>query len=118
MRCEMDAKCCRSTERRYKWCDITKDIGIYEKEMFMRFFEELYLQIKAGHLNREDVYHLFAYYALKYNKYLDFRKNIEDYKSKEELPANEKDAKEYDNWTNFRCFVEEMTKQEEIETKK
>ena len=37
----------------------------YEVEMFMRFFEELELQIQYGRLNEKDVLETFVYYANK-----------------------------------------------------
>lgn len=53
----------------------------YEVEMFMRFFEELELQIQCGRLNEKDVIDLFIYYAKKIDKNKDLREflGITDY---------------------------------------
>lgn len=40
----------------------------YEVEMFMRFFEELDLQIRYKRLEEKDVFDLFCYYADKLNQ--------------------------------------------------
>lgn len=88
-----------------------KDVETHKKEMFMRFFEELYLHIQADRVNEEDAYNLFAYYAIKYDEIPGFRENIKDYKSLEELKTAKKDKekdKNRDNWISFREFVEEM----------
>ena len=41
--------------------------------MFMRFFEELGLQIECGRLKQEDVKDLFLYYAKKLDENTDLR---------------------------------------------
>lgn len=53
--------------------------SIYEKENFMRFFEELNILIEKGLLKEEDALRLFAYYALVFDEYPSFRENIKDY---------------------------------------
>lgn len=68
--------------------------GIYEQEMFLRFFEELYQQIKNEKLDRQKVSNLFSYYALVFDKFEDYHLDITDY--------NE------DVWNDFRYFVKEM----------
>lgn len=37
---------------------------VYDKEMFLRFFEELELMIERGYLDLEDVRNLFSYYFI------------------------------------------------------
>ena len=37
---------------------------VYDKEMFLRFFEELELMIERGYLTKKDVGDLFAYYFM------------------------------------------------------
>lgn len=37
---------------------------LYDKEMFLRFFEELELMIERGYLDLEDVRNLFSYYFI------------------------------------------------------
>lgn len=37
---------------------------IHQREMFLRFFEELHYAIKVGSLNKEDVCYYFSYYAI------------------------------------------------------
>ena len=69
----------------------------YDKEMFMRFFEELNVQINNHLLNEEDTLRLFAYYALVFDEYKSFREEITDY---------DKD----DLWMNFHKFID-RTKQ-------
>lgn len=67
-------------------------------EMFMRFFEEMKLQIDEDRLNLKDVEELFSYYPI----YLDAKPGllkslcIDDYDS--------------NNWKSFHGFVEKMTK--------
>lgn len=88
--------------------------SIHEKEMFMRFFEELYLHIENGSMDKRQVCKLFSYYAIKFDEIKEFRLDITDYKSKEELENEEKDKEEegiaYTKkyWTNYRKFVNEM----------
>lgn len=90
--------------------------GIHKKEMFMRFFEELNLRLEHNDMNIDEVYNLFAYYALKFDKYWDFRLDIKDYKNSLELRGmHEVDKKKYkDYWNGFRSFIDKM---ESIENK-
>ena len=69
--------------------------NLYQKEMFMRFFEEVKVQMDNGKLSHKDVKRLFSYYALKFNDYHFFRKGIVDYKTSED-------------WEDFRQFIIEM----------
>lgn len=59
----------------------------YEVEIFMRFFEELELQISYGRLNEEDVLNLFIYYAKKISENNELRNHlgITDYDENWEL---------------------------------
>ena len=85
--------------------------GVHEKEMFMRFFEELYLHVGNKSLDKRQVCLLFSYYAIKFDEIKEFRLDITDYKSKEELEKGKKTNDEKDNniyWTNYRIFVNEM----------
>ena len=80
--------------------------------MFMRFFEELYLHIKEGHIDKMDAFRLFAYYAIAFDKYKDFRLDITDYKSKDELSNSNiegENEKKYEIlWSGYRDFIEMM----------
>ena len=69
--------------------------NVFEKEMFMRFFEELYAQMKRGYLRDDDVKKMFSYYALKFNDYKFFRNSITDYLDK-------------DTWNDFHQFIIKM----------
>lgn len=86
--------------------------GIYEKEMFMRFFEELYLHIKEGHIDKMNAFRLFAYYAILFDRHKNFRLDITDYKSKDELSnsnLDEENKKKFELlWSGYRDFVEKM----------
>lgn len=48
----------------------------YDVEMFMRFFEEIELQIQYDRLDEKDVLELFVYYANKLNKNEELRKQL------------------------------------------
>ena len=74
----------------------------YEVEMFMRFFEELELQIEKGRLERKDVNNLFVYYAKKIHDGQELRRflGIED----KEYKYNKDD--ENFCWELFRKLVE------------
>lgn len=85
--------------------------NIIEKEMFMRFFEEIYLHIKEDNLDKESVFRLFAYYALKFDEHPEFRLDITDYKNEKELNKvkNEQVKKELSiRWFGFREFAKQM----------
>ena len=86
--------------------------GIHKKEMFMRFFEELYLHIEDNKIDERESCRLFSYYALKFDKIKDFRLDITDYLSVEEensaqLDKNKKKLLKY--WSNYRKYVKEMS---------
>lgn len=68
--------------------------NIHQKEMFMRFFEELQLQIEKRKLNKQDVKKLFSYYALVFDKIEEYHCDITDYNKIE--------------WETFRNFVKQM----------
>lgn len=63
----------------------------YEVEMFMRFFEELELQICCGRLKEKDVLDLFIYYA----------KKLDDEQLRTELGVTDYD----NNWCGFRNLL-------------
>lgn len=90
------------------------DSWTYEKEMFMRFFEELNKRIDNNDINERDVYDLFSYYALKFDEFYGFRADITDYKNEKEiLEMSEEDRVIYqDPWSNFRSFIDKMKKEE------
>ena len=71
-----------------------KTPSLYEKEMFLRFFEELEYAIESGALDAELTYYMFAYYALEVAKLKG--SFIEDYNNKE--------------WNRFRAFIKRMNK--------
>ena len=85
--------------------------GIHKKEMFMRFFEELYLHIESGKIDKTKACLLFSYYAIEYDKHFGFRMDITDYKTDAELKEMT-DIEEKNRmslyWINFRKFVCEM----------
>ncbi|MBR4240224.1 MAG: hypothetical protein IKQ03_12590 [Prevotella sp.] len=88
--------------------------GIHKKEMFMRFFEELYEQINSKNIDKRKACHLFSYYAIKFDQYKNFRLDITDYKSTDELEKLETgdDKMKYSIfWSGFRKFVDEMKKE-------
>lgn len=70
----------------------------HDAEMFMRFFEEMQIQIEEDRLVEEQVYELFAYYAIAFDVNDNIRRNlgINDY--------------EKDNWTwnSFKKFTSRM----------
>ena len=82
--------------------------GIYEKEMFMRFFEELYLHIKNGSVEKRQACLLFSYYAIKFDEIENFRLDISDYKSKDELMNEELKDPFSKYWASYRMFIEDM----------
>ena len=74
---------------------------VYDKEMFMRFFEELNIQIDNHLLNEDNTLQLFAEYALIFDEYPSFRKDITD----------------YDNegaWTYFHSFIRKIKRAKSI----
>lgn len=72
-------------------CEKNDIPGIYEKELFMRFFEEMYLQTSQGKINKEDTIRLFSYYALMFDKHDRFHSDITDYDS--------------DDWHYYHKFI-------------
>lgn len=71
-----------------------KKLTINDKEMFLRFFEELEYTIENEGLQENIVYDMFAYYAIKVaDKGTDF---VKDYKT--------------ENWRRFNDFVKRMKK--------
>ena len=76
--------------------------GTFEKEMFMRFFEELQYAILQKSLDSELVYDMFAFYAL------------EAYEEKDNF-FNQKDEKD---WRLFIEFAKSMKKIKEQREKK
>lgn len=64
---------------------------LHEREMFLRFFEELMIAIETNVLDRRIVKNMFSYYA-------------EDYASRSDLMKEH----EPEDWTRFICFVEIM----------
>ena len=70
---------------------------MYQREMFLRFFEELESYIEGDSLNKNVIRNTFAYYALQAASLQeDF---VEDYNN--------------GNWILFKKFVEEMKKIED-----
>lgn len=92
----------------------------YQKEMFMRFFEELNLRLEKKDMNVEEVYNMFSYYALKFDEYWDFRLDINDYKNDLEMRGmHEIDREKFrDKWNDFHGFVDKMKEVEKIKRKK
>lgn len=72
--------------------DISTPPSVNDKEMFMRFFEELQYAIEQKRLTKQIVYDMFAYYALEVDKMGE--KFVEDY--------------HHSSWIRFRRFVKEM----------
>lgn len=68
----------------------------YEVEMFMRFFEEIELQIRHGRMDSNDVNNLFVYYAYMLGK-------TENQALRNSLGVTEKDYSE--NWAGFKTIV-------------
>ena len=84
--------------------------SINTKEMFMRFFEELQLQIEEKNLNAKDVYELFSYYAIKFDEFNEYHKDITDYTPIKEVYKMAEDQRKSvnENWRRFSKFIEEM----------
>lgn len=80
--------------------DIMKEkivkVSVHDVEMFMRFFEEIELQIEIDRLDAESVYDLFSYYAL----YLDSRHSL--------LESLTIDDYIEENWKLYLKFVNRM----------
>lgn len=75
-----------------------EDPSVHNMEMFMRFFEEMELQIEKDRLDADSVYKLFSFYALFLDSKLDIleRHSIDDYNR--------------DNWELFFNFINRMAK--------
>ena len=78
----------------------------YEVEMFMRFFEEIELQIRTGRLDDKDVNNLFVYYAYKLGK-------TDNQALRNSLGVTEDDYEK--NWDGFKRIVENYDKFKMIE---
>ena len=68
----------------------------YEVEMFMRFFEEIELQIQYGRMEEKDVLDLFVYYAAMLG-------NTKNQDLRNSLGITEKDYNEH--WGGFKNIV-------------
>lgn len=70
----------------------------HDAEMFMRFFEEMQIQIESNRLKREPVFELFAYYAMVFdsNERIRINLGIKDYDTDDWL------------WSKFKVFVSDM----------
>jgi len=79
--------------------------SVHNVEMFLRFFEEIDLQIDKNRLDADNVEELFSYYALYLdsNTELIHALGIDDYNS--------------NNWKRYHCFVKKMVKTKLKETK-
>ncbi len=73
--------------------------SVHDVEMFMRFFEEMELQIEKHRLDADSVYELFSYYAL----YFDSKPCLIEMFSIDDYNSN-------DNWKLFHNFVNRMAK--------
>lgn len=112
----------KNVRRVVKWCiynmpgndeDIVKPDNyckedmLYEKEMFLRFFEELEVSLEKGNLTDEyTVYKMFAYYAIRVSRFEGF---VGDYKAHQDktflyCKDNEKD------WIYFEKFIHRMSR--------
>ena len=71
--------------------------SVHDAEMFMRFFEEMEIQIKENRMDEQQVKQLFSFYAIKLGEDECIRKElgIVDYDNS-------------DNWEGFKSFVERM----------
>ena len=84
--------------------------SINTKEMFMRFFEELYIQMDVGNLKKDEVHDLFAYYAIKFDNFKEYHNKVTDYTSYEEvqkLSDSEKNNVNA-NWKYFSKLIDAM----------
>lgn len=74
---------------------------VVERELFIRYFEELQIQINGGRLAKEKVQELFAYYGIV--AFLDpsFSEDIIEFDSKDEkISENSKNI-----WRNYFLFL-------------
>ncbi len=72
--------------------------SVHNAEMFMRFYEEIQIQIEKGRLEEKQVFDLFAYYAMVFdaNERLRVILGINDYDKNEWV------------WSLFKTFVRRM----------
>ena len=85
--------------------------SLHEKEMFMRFFEEIEIQLVKNKMEPNSVFRLFAYYPLLMNRFSELRQDVTDYNSKKELDEidNIENKKRMElNWFLFRQFIDSM----------
>lgn len=85
--------------------------SLNEKEMFMRFFEEIEIQLVKNKMEPNSVFRLFAYYPLLMNRFSELRQDVTDYNSKKELDEidNIENKKRMElNWFLFRQFIDSM----------
>ena len=77
----------------------------HDAEMFMRFFEEMEIQISENRLNPKQVCDLFSYYAIIFGDDESLRNSL-----------GVTDFDNSDNWKNFKVFVKKMkmTRKNEI----
>lgn len=75
--------------------------SIYQKEMFLRFFEEIEFQMRQGRLTKNEVTDFFAYYAVAAAMDEEFLKDTDLGK------------KNYKVWQNYRNFVKRFEDMEE-----
>ena len=68
-----------------------QDLGLYDIEMFMKFFEEVEHSIIAGALNQEEIRYMLSYYALAAAETKRFKDEINN-----------------DDWRVFRNFIVRM----------
>lgn len=77
---------------------------LFEKELFMRFFEELYLLIDDKQLPVDKVHYMFAYYVLEFDKNYNLREDVKDY------PQDDKSK----DWKYYFKFVQKMKEYEKV----
>ena len=75
--------------------NLAEEPSIYQKEMFLRFFEELDYQMQNGRLKKDDVLDFFAYYAVAAAMIPEF------------IEGTELKDKESKIWHHYRHFVKE-----------
>lgn len=75
--------------------------SVYQKEMFLRFFEEIEFQMRQGRLTKNEVTDFFAYYAVAAAMDEEFLKDTDLGK------------KNYKVWQNYRNFVKRFEDMEE-----
>jgi len=78
-----------------KWKPSLNTPSIYEKEIFMRLFEEIQIHLDKELLDKETVYDELAYYALVFDDINEFHEDITDYDDEE-------------IWENYHKFIKGM----------